>query len=1585
MKTYILLFIVLLPLGISAQIVDGIDPDPDCPAEQQIRYYWDLDLDGVGAGPVILLSCKILSGEEGEGLSRDYDDCDDNDADAKPGAKWYIDLDKDGFGDMNSSPINQCLRPVGPYVANNLDCNDSEFNVRGIQTYYLDADGDGYGSRKNNEKINACNGLPAGYSVNNYDYDDDDPLVIDAPLRLVCPPQEKRAVYIDRDRDGYGTGFGMLNCDSPPDGYSWKDGDCDDNNPLIALKYYYEDNDKDGFGDPNKRVPCDYFGLFSLDIVTGEIVQNPLYVENALDCDDSNPLVLDGYFFYRDKDGDTFGNKFVKVKSCSQPSGYVANFSDCDDDDATITANIIWYEDKDRDGFGDPNKTVMSCDQPDGYVDNALDSCPTQGGPDSGCISSVVDGFTDKNYIHTIVPQQPFGSITPGTNRDQLIETVDYFDDRGRLTQQIAIRGGENFTKNDIVTRVEYDIQGRQRKEYLPYATSGTRNGGFYSNAALETNSFYDTSTYENTLNPYSEKIIEASPLNRVQKQAAPGNDWKVGAVTNPIPVPPPSNLPVDIVINNVVNAASSTSERNPTASSSITLTPGAWIQSNSNFTAKINAGSNPDNTSGSANDHTIKFDWDTNIADEVVYFKVVYANPGDTKVPTLVTEGYYKADELYVTITKDENWQSDQVHINDHTTKEYKDKQGRVLLKRTYNQNIAHDTYYVYDDYNNLTYVIPPKVITNDGVSNNELIELCYQYSYDYRNRLIEKKIPGKGKEFIVYNKLDQPILTQDANQKAQNVWLFTKYDRFGRVAYTGKKTDTRERAILQSEATAYGSELWVTRDVATTIGGVLLDYNDGGYPKVSTDEVLTINYYDDYNFDKAGLTTPVTVYGEAVSSETKSLSTGSKVKVLDTNDWITSVTYYDQKARLIYTASKNEYLNTTDVIENKLDFVGKVEETKTTHVKGNNPVVITIDTFEYDHVNRLINQIQKIGNQSEELIVENAYDPLGRLASKKVGGAITPGGIVGLQTVDYSYNVRGWLKGINDANILGNDLFAFALDYNTGINPLYNGNISKTSWQTANDNVTRSYDYTYDALNRIVTGISNDGNYNLSGITYDKMGNILSLNRIGHLNEAATSFGVMDNLGYTYDVGNKLLKVTDTGNTTFGFKDGTNTNDDFTYDDNGNMITDQNKGITGITYNHLNLPKTVSISNSVGTGNISYIYDATGAKLKKIAPSGSSLIETEYAGNYIYKNGSLQYMSTPEGYATPNGSSYQYVYQFKDHLDNVRLSYTKNDAGNLEIIEENNYYPFGLTHKGYNNTISSLGNSIAQLLKFGGKEEQNELGLNWLDYGARNYDPTIGKWFNIDPQAEKYYDQSPFTYGLNNPNYFIDPNGEEIDVTALLSKQNANGEDKTEEELKRDQFLLDNLLLDLTDISGQEITVTTTKDGRSVLTGSGECDGDCTEAAAFVSHLLSDEGTITVSGTNEKTIGFPSGAVDLNASEINGIQEGLRDQGLDPRAYSTGLTLLHESLHTKFGASFFNSSEDQKDKLGGRFIDSHGGELGKGAVVTRTNRFREQLGLPTREIYRGQSTGFGQSSLIFKKDGNEFLIPQVNIKPKK
>jgi len=154
------------------------------------------------------------------------------------------------------------------------------------------------------------------------------------------------------------------------------------------------------------------------------------------------------------------------------------------------------------------------------------------------------------------------------------------------------------------------------------------------------------------------------------------------------------------------------------------------------------------------------------------------------------------------------------------------------------------------------------------------------------------------------------------------------------------------------------------------------------------------------------------------------------------------------------------------------------------------------------------------------------------------------------------------------------------------------------------------------------------------------------------------------------------------------------------------------------------------------------------------------TAITRTNYAGNYVYENDALQFFSQPEGYVEPNSSAYNYIYQYKDHLGNVRLSYkdiSLTSTPSLQIVEENNYYPFGLKHKGYNN----LQNGRDHNFGFGNKEEQDELGLSWIDITARNYDPALGRWMNVDPAAEVFYELTPYRYAFNNPINVIDTDG--------------------------------------------------------------------------------------------------------------------------------------------------------------------------------------------------------------------------------
>jgi RHS repeat-associated protein len=123
------------------------------------------------------------------------------------------------------------------------------------------------------------------------------------------------------------------------------------------------------------------------------------------------------------------------------------------------------------------------------------------------------------------------------------------------------------------------------------------------------------------------------------------------------------------------------------------------------------------------------------------------------------------------------------------------------------------------------------------------------------------------------------------------------------------------------------------------------------------------------------------------------------------------------------------------------------------------------------------------------------------------------------------------------------------------------------------------------------------------------------------------------------------------------------------------------------------------------------------------------------------------------------------------------VRLSYSDLDNNgsinpSTEILSEKNYYPFGLLQKGYNNVVSSNVNSVAEKFKYNGKELQEELGLNTYDYGARMYDPAIGRFMQLDPHADSYPWATPYNYAFNNPALVIDPDGKDGIVSGSGTK---------------------------------------------------------------------------------------------------------------------------------------------------------------------------------------------------------------------
>lgn len=148
------------------------------------------------------------------------------------------------------------------------------------------------------------------------------------------------------------------------------------------------------------------------------------------------------------------------------------------------------------------------------------------------------------------------------------------------------------------------------------------------------------------------------------------------------------------------------------------------------------------------------------------------------------------------------------------------------------------------------------------------------------------------------------------------------------------------------------------------------------------------------------------------------------------------------------------------------------------------------------------------------------------------------------------------------------------------------------------------------------------------------------------------------------------------------------------------------------------------------------------------------------------------MQFFPHAEGYVKPkDGGGYLYVYQYKDHLGNVRLSYADLDGSGTiesgsEILEEKNYYPFGLQHDGYNMGVKPQRSVEAEQIKYNGKEFEDSFGLNMYEMDLRQYDPAIGRWIVQDPVV--HHDFSPYSAFDNNPVYWADPSG--ADATPIM-----------------------------------------------------------------------------------------------------------------------------------------------------------------------------------------------------------------------
>ncbi len=720
---------------------------------------------------------------------------------------------------------------------------------------------------------------------------------------------------------------------------------------------------------------------------------------------------------------------------------------------------------------------------------------------------------------------------------------------------------------------------------------------------------------------------------------------------------------------------------------------------------------------------YTTKFRFDANDNNEVIKWGI------DAATQNLVNEGKYLASELSVSTTIDEYR---------NQSREYTDKNGNMILKRVQGETGWVDTYFIFDDFNLLRFVIQPEGIAQlpDVLDDDFVTKWVFKYRYDHRKRLIEKKVPGAAIVWMVYDERDRLVLTQDGNQRAKAVkeWLFTKYDELNRPILTGiyKDYESNDLSSMQKKINDfYKTE---TSQYYEKLGAEILGYTNQSFPQVGSEaDYLTVTFYDSYKFlENLGLTefgydhTVLSQLPQVESRWVNALVTGAFTKILEQDKWMRLVNYYDDKNRVIQTVLGHQ-LEGIDRESFLLDFNGRTTKRLLNH-NSDGVTTVTDEDFEYDHMGRLLNHYHKLNNGPKISLSQNKYNAVGELVEKnlhlKADGTH-------MQSVDYRYNIRGWLTHINNAalendggvtNDEGNDYFGFELKYN---NPSlveskaqFNGNISETIWRSAGDN-GQAYSYSYDPMNRLMQSMYidmdnpiNKGRLSESITAYDNNGNIKGLQRRSSLP------GLMDDLVYTYS-GNQLLRVTDSGSATNGFKEGTNTGDDFTYDVNGNMSGDENKSIDNITYNHLNLPQSVTKS---ATENIQYMYNAAGAKLSQSTNENGTIKTTDYCGSFVYENGALQFILNAEGRINMTTPSPSYEYFLKDHLGNIRTSFTSAqeveshtatmEAENTE--EDNVFIKFGNTRiptiAAINHTPITETGSTPEVVRLNGQYQINE-----------------------------------------------------------------------------------------------------------------------------------------------------------------------------------------------------------------------------------------------------------------------------------
>ncbi len=690
----------------------------------------------------------------------------------------------------------------------------------------------------------------------------------------------------------------------------------------------------------------------------------------------------------------------------------------------------------------------------------------------------------------------------------------------------------------------------------------------------------------------------------------------------------------------------------------------------------------------------------------------------------TIIEAGYYKDSTLRVETTFNEDG---------HKTTLYYDGRGHKILERErydYIDDINLDTYYVYDDLGRLRFVLPPEASDIDNISL-ALDDYAFIYRYGKTGRLTWKKIPGAGWTRYLYDRHNDIIGRQDSLMRVSGVFELTVPDDFGReavkVVVDDCFPDSLECVDLRATYDAVSkSYIWASSS----------EYKKYQIPEIKDiRNLVSMNFYDSYQnpaYTSEPLSSP-----DSSDADTHGLLTGIFRASVSSDDTVYTSFRYDYRGRIIETTSSisNNY---SDKVETRYNLIGDIESRiETATVNGRTDILCK--EMEYDIAGRLIKETSRL-NDSRPAVISFSYGDSGL------------DGQTAFQLNDSTfniadtYNIRGWLTSRKSKE------FEIKIDYESSEltnNVRYSGLVSAVQWNFPQiRTIPQVYIFGYDALSRLTAGRT----YNMNKVhnetlSYDRNGNIYSVLRIGP-NKTYT------NIQHKHH-GNQLL---------LSF-----INDDaavhYAYDGNGNMTFDGADNLN-IRYNYLNQVRSVSRD---GSKLADYVFTSDGTKLSATDADGNGLV---YIGNFTYKklSDSLSLESAPfcGGRFKCGETGIEPVFYLEDNVGSIRviLDYDGN------MIEANEYYPSGVRW-----TSPDLPSSTFNRFRFNGKEEQNFLGIPYLDYGARMYDSQyLLSWLTLDKCSESFYSISPYSFCAGNSMLYSDPDGNRI----TMRKVNANNDGK-------------------------------------------------------------------------------------------------------------------------------------------------------------------------------------------------------------